>query len=62
MNLNEIFGKSGTYDEIKSDKKQSFTWHSLQTVYLLKYILRVQAFFHEASILVFAESKIFHSM
>ena len=28
MNFNEVFGKSGTYDDIKSDKKRCFTLSS----------------------------------
>ena len=40
-------------------------WHSLQTVYFLKYILRVKVwicFLNETSILVFAELAILHSI
>ena len=41
MNFNEISGKMITYDDIKSDKKQSFTL--LQTAYFFKHILRSKA-------------------
>ena len=40
-------------------------WHSLQTVYFLKYILRVKVWIcvlNETSILVFAELAILHSI
>ena len=64
------FLENGAYDDIKSDKKQSFTLSSDST--FLKYILRVTAYFiffewmnewmNETSIFVFAESAIFHSI
>ena len=51
-----------TYDDIKSDWKQSFTLSSGSI--FLKYILRVKAwiFLNETQILVFVESAIFHSI
>ena len=57
MNFNEIFGKNSTYDDIKSDKKALY---SLQTVYFLKYVLRIKVwykvfFLNGTSIFVFAE-------
>ena len=53
----EIFEKNATYVDIKNK-----ALHSLQTVYFLKYILKVKAqiFFNKMSILFFAELAIFH--
>ena len=50
MDFNEIFWENVTCDDDK-------TFHSLQMVYFLKYILRVKEwiFLNETSILVFAE-------
>ena len=61
MNFNKIFWKNGTYENMTKNPK---TLHSLQRVYFLKYILSVKVwiFLNEISILIFAESAIFHSM
>ena len=55
MNFKNIFGKNGTYDDIKSDPKK-MTLPSLYTR------VKMWTFFNKTSILVFAESAIFRSI
>ena len=62
VNFSEMFGKMYLKMILKMTKNDAS--HSLQTVYFLKYILRVKAwiFLNETSILAFAELAIYHSI
>ena len=61
MNFNEIFRKNVTYDDIKSDKKLSFTL-SLDSIFFINMFLVWVFFLKQTLILLFAELAIFHSI